>query len=57
MSPDYPLKGDFPSCEIQTKVEFIGVLRHMQRYLSHIYDGTGVRIEEEVVTTVGLPTP
>ena len=40
--------------------EFIGVLRHMQRYFSHILDVTAQmcrRIEEEVVPPIGLSTP
>ena len=40
--------------------EFIGVLRHMQQYFSHIHYVTAQmcrRTEEEVVPPVGLPTP
>ena len=35
------------------------VLRHMQRYFSYFSDGTKMcrRIEEEVESTVVLPTP
>ena len=36
--------------------EFIGVLRHMQRYFSHV-TAQMCRRTEEVVPTVGLPTP
>ena len=43
----------------QFEFEFIGVLRHMQRYFSHINVTAQMcrRTEEEVVPTVGLPTP
>ena len=40
------------------KFEFIGVLRHMQRYFSYICEAQMCRrTEEEVVPKVGLPAP
>ena len=38
--------------------KFIGILRHMQRYFSHISDGTDVQADWRISWTYGrAPTP
>ena len=46
--------GAFKQYHIDFEFEFIGVLRTMQRYFSHICDGTEMcrRTEKEVVPTL-----
>ena len=42
----------------KSELEFMGVLRHMQRYFSHNVTAQMCRwTEEEVVPTVGFQTP